>query len=122
MRYIRGSIAVVFVSVLVSCTGCNDCKDVDLGQFPSPDGRWVATMGTRECGGAEGEYVGVSIHRSADSKVKSDSYVFMVKPVGPIGISWQGNQRVYIDCHCPDSKIRKKLTKVESIEVVYGPK
>jgi hypothetical protein len=79
-------------------------------------------MRTRECVGAEGEYVGVSIHRSSDAKIKSDSYIFMVKPVGPIGISWQGNQRVYIDCHCSDSKIRKKLTKVESIEIVYARK
>jgi hypothetical protein len=122
MRGIFGSIAVALCLLLVGSLGCNPCKDVVLDRLPSPNGKWVATKVTRDCGGLGGEYVGVSIHDPSDDTTKRKDFVFLVKVRGPINMSWQGNERIVISCDCPDSNIKEKHTRLKSVEILYRTK
>ncbi len=119
MKSMLGSMAVSLCVLLTGSIGCNECKDVVLSQVPSPDGKWVATQMTRDCGGLGGEIVGVSIHSPANAPSWPEDSVFVVKVLGPIGVTWQGSERLVINCNCQDSNIRQKRTRLQSVEIIY---
>lgn len=122
MRTILKVVLATGMTLVLGLIGCNSCKDNVLNNVTSPDGQWTATIIARDCGATTTEYVGVSVHHSRDANIDPKAYVFVVKRLQPIEVFWQGINKLEINCRCPNADVKKKLSSLGSIDILYSSK
>jgi len=105
---------------LVGLSGCKLCGVEVLEKSASPDGKWVATIMTRDCGATTSEYILVNLQEAKQSRLDEANDVFVIKHLHPVHVSWQENDNLKIDCeYCNLDKAEKKLEKLGSVRIIY---
>ena len=105
---------------LAELSGCSLCKEEVLEKVASPDGKWVATIMTRDCGGTTSEYIAVNLQDAKQRHIDGENDVFVIKHIHPLRVSWQGNESLTVDCeNCNLDQAAKKLEKLGSVQVTY---
>ena len=100
--------------------GCGLCKDEILEEAASPDGKWTATVLTRDCGATTAEYMAVNLHDSKHKNLDVENEVFVTKYVHRLHVSWNGNDSLVLDCeNCVAHEVEKKMDKHGTVQVVY---
>jgi hypothetical protein len=119
-KLLRAASFLVFALFLGELSGCNLCKDEVLDKASSPDGRWVATVLTRDCGATTSEYIAVNVHEVKQKSLDLKNDVFVIKHIHRLNVSWQGNDSLTIDCGgCETKGAEKKLERLGSVRVIY---
>ncbi len=114
-----GSFLIV-VLALAELSGCNLCKDEVLEKAVSPDGKWVATTLTRDCGATTSEYMGVNLQDVKQKQLETKNEVFVTKHIHRLHVSWQGNDSLIIDCeNCTADDVKKKLERLGPVQIMY---
>lgn len=78
--------------------GCGLCKDEILEETTSPDGKWTATVLTRDCGATTSEYMVVNLHHFEHKHLDAENVVFVTKYAHRLHASWNGNDRLVLNC------------------------
>jgi type VI protein secretion system component VasK len=111
---------LILVLAFEELSGCNLCKDEVLEKAASPDGKWVATIMTRDCGATTSEYIAVNLQDAKQKRLDEENNVFVVKHLHPLHVFWQGNDSLAVDCgNCNLDEAAKKLEKLGSVKVIY---
>ncbi len=101
-------------------SGCGLCKDRILEEIPSPDGKWTATILTRDCGATTAEYMAVNLHDFKHKHLDVENDVFMTKYVHRLHVSWNGNESLILDCeNCVAHEVEKKMDKHGTAQIIY---
>ena len=101
-------------------SGCGLCKDEILEELPSPDGKWTAAVLTRDCGATTAEYMTVNLHDFEHEHLDPENDVFVTKYVRRLHVTWNGNDRLILDCdNCVAHEIEKKMDKHGTVQIIY---
>jgi len=92
--------------------GCGLCKDEILEETTSPDGKWTASVLTRDCGATTAEYMAVNLHHFEHKHLDAENDIFVTKYVHRLHVSWNGNDSLVLNCeNCvARMKLRRKWT------------
>ncbi len=100
--------------------GCGLCKDEILEEITSPDGKWTATVQTRDCGATTAEYIAVNLHDVKHKNLDIENDVFVTKYVHRLHVSWNGNDSLVLNCeNCVAHDVEKKLDKHGTVQIIY---
>jgi hypothetical protein len=112
---------LILLLALEGLSGCGDlCADEVLEKVVSPDGKWVATIATRDCGATTSEYIGVNLQDAKQKRLDEKNYVFVIKHLHPLHVFWQGNDSLTVDCeNCNLDKAEKKLERLGPVQIIY---
>jgi hypothetical protein len=100
--------------------GCGLCKDEILEEAASPDGKWTATVLTRDCGATTAEYMAVNLHDSKHKNLDVENDVFVTKHIHRLHVSWSGNDSLVLDCeNCVAHEVEKKMDNHGTVQIVY---
>jgi len=111
---------VLAALALGGLSGCGLCKDKILEETPSPDGKWTATVLTRDCGATTAEYMTVNLHDFEHKHLDPENDVLVTKYVRRLHVSWHGNDSLILDCeNCVAHEIEKKMDKYGTVRIIY---
>jgi hypothetical protein len=111
---------LIAVLALAEFSGCDLCKDEVLEKASSPDGKWVATIKTRDCGATTSEYIAVNLQDAQQRRLDEENDVFVIKHLHPLHVFWRGNDSLIIDCeNCNLDEAEKKLGKLGPVQIMY---
>jgi hypothetical protein len=111
--------SILFLAV-TGLSSCNLCKDEVVEKVVSPDGKWVATIATRDCGATTSEYIGVNLQDAKQKRLEEENYVFVIKHLHPLHVFWEGNDSLTVDCeNCDLDKAANKLGKLGPVQIIY---
>ncbi len=100
--------------------GCGLCKDKILEEAASPDGRWTATVLTRDCGATTAEYMAVNLHDFKHTNLDVENDVFVTKYVHRLHVSWNGNDSLVLNCeNCVAHQVEKKMDTHGTVQIIY---
>jgi len=100
--------------------GCNPCKEEIVERTTSPDGKWTATILTRDCGATTSEYMGVNLQDAKQKNLETKNEVFVTKDVHRLHVSWQENTSLQIDCeNCTADDVKKRLEMLGPVQIIY---
>lgn len=89
-------------------TACIDpCGYRDLREYPSPDGRYIASVYEYDCGATTSFYLRVSIRPIGQSFNPQDNLVLQVKHWPKVQLDWRSKDTLRILCpECtPDNRV-----------------
>ena len=119
-QHFKISSFLVLVLALGESSGCNLCKTEVLEKAVSPDGKWVATILTRDCGATTSEYMAVNLQEAKHRRLDVENEVFVIKHVHRLHAFWQGNDSLAIDCeNCGSDQAEKKIEKLGPVRIIY---
>jgi hypothetical protein len=84
---VKFALLVAGVIVLVESTGCSLCETQVLEKIIPPDGKWVATTLTRDCGATASKIMAVNVQDMNRKHLDADNEVFLTKYVQRIHVS-----------------------------------
>jgi hypothetical protein len=106
--------------IAVGASGCNPCKTEILERNASPDGKWTATILTRDCGATTSEYMAVSVQDARQKHLDPKNEVFVTKHIHRLRVSWDRNVSLVIECeNCSSDDIKKRIERLGSIQITY---
>src|SRR5207248_8399079 len=79
---------------LAQLSGCSLCKEDVLEKVASPDGKWVATIMTRDCGATTSEYIAVNLQDAKQRHIDGKNDVFVIKHIHPLRVSDRKSTRL----------------------------
>lgn len=115
------SIRILLLIAVAGCIqGCSStCGESVEGEFPSPDGKYIATVFERNCGATTDFSSAVKI-RSRDSGFRIEEIVFLVKGSHDIKVTWTDSSTLKVICNaCSDNEIFKKENHWNKVEILY---
>jgi hypothetical protein len=114
------ALIVTLAAVLVSCDG--DCTDENVAQYPSPDGKLVATVFIRDCGAAGAAASRVSLHEAGGAYDDDDDGIFSASREQTISVKWTDNKHLTIYCApCDAAEITTQVSSYRGVEI-KGPR
>lgn len=112
-----GALAALAVA---GVSGCSVCQNEIVDKTTSPDGKWTATILTRDCGATTSQYMEVNLHDSSNAHLEARNNVFVTKYVRRLHVSWNGNDSLIVDCeNCVASEVSTRMNRLGTIQIVY---
>jgi len=111
---------ILLIVVATSTQGCwTACGERVEGEFPSPDGEYLASVFERDCGATTDFSSAVRV-RSRGSEFRGEEIVFLVAGSRDIKVTWADNSTLKVGCDaCTENEIFKKEDHWNKVRILY---